>query len=97
MNSVHKQAVYLWCGLTLALSLFFVNTQIFIRPLKPLPMDQLEWIFALLGLITFTFGVLFFKGYMALNKASWKKMNPTQRGQGILSWPMSFSGFFLNL
>ena len=82
--STRRQALYLWVGLNLSLTLFFVQSQMFFVKANPLPTSQLEWVFTGLGLITFLLGFLFFKNYMALRKKQVLLMPEKDRKQTIL-------------
>ena len=79
-----KQALYLWSGLSLALTLFFVQSQIVFVKADPLPSSKLEWVFSGLGLITFLIGVLFYKNYLALRKRALLRMPLKDRKQSVL-------------
>lgn len=84
MISTRKQALYLWAGLCLSMTLFFVQSQIVFVKQDPLPSSQLEWIISVLGVITFLLGLFFFKNYMALRKSRILKMPLKDRKQSVL-------------
>lgn len=84
MDSTRRTALYLWIGLSLSLTLFFVQSQMFFVKAKPLPSSQLEWIFSGLGILTFLFGFFFFKNYTALRREKIKRMPPAERKQSLL-------------
>lgn len=83
-ESTHRQAFYLWVGLSLALTLFFVQSQLIFVKGEPLPTSRLEWVFIFLGVVTFLFGLVFFKNYTALRKKSLLKMPVKDRKQSLL-------------
>lgn len=82
--STRRQALYLWVGLSLSLTLFFVQSQMFFVNANPLPTSQLEWIFTGLGVVTFLMGFFFFKNYMALRKKQLLLMPEKERKQTLL-------------
>ncbi len=84
LKSTRKQALYLWVGLGLSMSLFYVQSQIVFVKSEPLPSSSLEWVVSILGLLTFTLGMLFFKNYMALRKNRILKMPLKDRKQSVL-------------
>ncbi len=79
-----KQALYLWTGLNLALTLFFIQSQMFFVRSRPLPHSRLEWFFSGLGFITFLFGLLFFKYYTKLRTKRFLMMSFEERKQSLL-------------
>lgn len=84
VKSTQRQAFYLWVGLSLSLTLFFVQSQLIFVKGDPLPTSRLEWVFIGLGVSTFLLGVFFFKNYMALRKKSLLKMPMKDRKQTLL-------------
>ncbi len=80
-----RQALYLWSGLSLALTLFFVQSQMFFVKTSPLPSSDLEWYFIGLGIITFLFGFLFFKNYTKLREKKILRMPYPDRKQTLLN------------
>ncbi len=84
LESTRKQALYLWAGLCLSMTLFYVQSQIVFVNRSPLPSSNLEWIVSVLGVITFVLGLLFFKNYMALRKNRILKMPLKDRKQSVL-------------
>lgn len=83
-QSTQRQALYLWSGLLLSMTLFFAGTQVaFIRG-EPLPSSQLEWILATLGGVTFVMGLVFYKNYLALRKNRILTMALNDRKQSLL-------------
>jgi F0F1-type ATP synthase membrane subunit c/vacuolar-type H+-ATPase subunit K len=84
LESTRKQALYLWAGLCLSMTLFYVQSQIVFIKRSPLPSSRLEWMISFLGLITFVLGLLFFKNYMALRKSRILKMPLRDRKQSVL-------------
>lgn len=79
-----RQATYLWTGLSLSMTLFFVQGQIVFVKGKPLPSSNLEYVISALGAVTFLIGFFFFKNYMALQKKRLAKMPFKERKQSIL-------------
>jgi predicted transporter len=84
VNSTCKQALYLWAGLCLSMTLFYVQSQIVFVKRDPLPSSQLEWVMTLLGILTFTMGLLFFRNYMALRQNRIMRMPYKDRKQSLL-------------
>lgn len=84
LDGTHRQALYLWVGLSLSLTLFFVQSQMFFVKASPLPSSHLEWYFIGLGIITFVFGILFFQNYLRLRLQQLKRSPFNQRKQTIL-------------
>lgn len=84
INETRRQALYLWVGLNLSLTLFFVQSQMFFVTASPLPTSSLEWVFSGLGLITFVFGFVFFKNYTSLRRLRLMKMPFAERKQSLL-------------
>lgn len=84
LSSTRRQALYLWAGLSLALTLFFVQSQMFFVKGSPLPSSQLEWVFAALGIVTFVMGYLFYRNYTALRKNRILRMPFKDRKQSLL-------------
>ena len=84
VRSTWRQALYLWVGLSLALTLFFVQSQMFFINSKPAPNSKIEWLFWGLGLVTFLFGLLFFKYYTRFRKKRLDWMPPEERKQTLL-------------
>jgi len=84
LNGARKQALYLWSGLCLTMTLFFVQSQLVFVKRDPLPSSQLEWIISVLGVVTFLLGFFFFKNYMALRKSRILKMPFKDRKQSLL-------------
>ncbi len=82
--STQRQALYLWVGLGLAMTLFFAGTQVAFIKSKPLPTSNLEWFFTAIGLITFLLGLGFYKNYLALRKNRILKMPFADRKQSLL-------------
>jgi branched-subunit amino acid transport protein len=82
--STYRQALYLWVGLSLSLTLFFVQSQIVFIKASPLPTSKLEWIILVIGIVTFIFGLLFFKNYLSLRRNKILKMPFSERKQNIL-------------
>lgn len=83
-EGTRRQALYLWIGLSLSLTLFFVQSQMFYVSANPLPSSKLEWVFTILGLFTFLLGHFFFKNYMALRKPQLVKASEKDKKQTIL-------------
>jgi F0F1-type ATP synthase membrane subunit c/vacuolar-type H+-ATPase subunit K len=83
-KSTQKQALYLWAGLSLALTLFFVQSQLVFVRTEPLPSSSLEWVFSGMGVATFLLGLVFFKNYLALRKKALLRMPFKDRKQSIL-------------
>ena len=83
-ESTQRQAFFLWIGLSLALTLFFVQSQMVFVKGEPLPTSRLEWVFIFLGLVTFLLGYFFFRNYTALRKKSLLKMPMKDRKQSLL-------------
>ena len=79
-----RQALYLWTGLNLALTLFFVQSQMFFVRSKPLPHSGLEWFFSGLGLLTFLFGLFFFKYFTKFRIKKILMMTFEERKQSLL-------------
>ena len=84
VKETYRQALYLWGGLCLALTLFFVQSQVVFVKGKPLPTSQLEYVFSGLGVVTFLMGYFFFNNYTSLRKNYLMKMPVDQRKQNIL-------------
>ncbi len=84
LQSTYRQALYLWIGLSLSLTLFFVQSQLVFVKGKPLPTSQLEWVFTGLGAVTFLMGLVFFKYYLAIRKSRILRMPVNDRKQTIL-------------
>lgn len=84
IETTRRQALYLWAGLSLALTLFYVQSQIIFVKGDPLPTSQLEWIFACLGAATFLMGYFFFKNYTKLRKPKLMRMPFKDRKQSLL-------------
>lgn len=84
IKSTRKQALYLWAGLSLSLSLFYVQSQVVFIKSEPVPSSQLEWVFSVLGVVTFLFGFVFFKNYTALRQKKILKLPYPDRKQMIL-------------
>lgn len=84
IQSTKKQALYLWVGLNLSLTLFFVQSQMFFVKGNPLPSTQLEWIFIIMGLLTFIFAYLFYSFYTKARKNQIRQMPEAQRKQSLL-------------
>lgn len=84
LTSTKRQAFYLWCGLSLALTLFCVQSQIIFVKSKPIPSSNLEWVLTGLGVATFLMGFFFFKNYTALRKSQIMRMPFKDRKQTIL-------------
>lgn len=84
IESTRRQALYLWVGLSLSLSLFFVQSQMFFIKAKPLPTSGLEWVFIGLGIVTFALGYFFFKYYTQLRKEGLMKLPLNDRKQSLL-------------
>lgn len=85
IESTRRQALYLWVGLSLSLTLFFVQSQMFFVKANPLPTSKLEWIFTGLGLLTFLLGYFFFKYYTEIRKPRLLKMPFNDRKQSLLT------------
>ncbi len=84
LDSTRKQALYLWAGLCLSMTLFYVQSQIVFVKTEPLPSSRLEWIISILGVITFILGWVFFKNYIAIRKNRILKMPLRDRKQSLL-------------
>ena len=84
VRSTWRQALYLWVGLSLALTLFFVQSQMFFINSKPAPSSKIEWFFWGLGFVTFLFGLLFFQYYTRFRKKRLDWMPPEERKQTLL-------------
>ena len=84
IGETHRQALYLWAGLCLALTLFFVQSQIVFVKGEPAPTAQTEWVFSGVGIVTFLMGLLFFRNYTGLRRLQWLKMPFAQRKQNLL-------------
>ncbi|MEM7645444.1 MAG: hypothetical protein AAF203_00930 [Pseudomonadota bacterium] len=82
--STSKQALYLWAGLSLSLTLFFVQSQLVFVKANPLPSSQLEWVLSVLGFLTFLMGYFFFDKYTGLRKKQILKMPFEDRKQSVL-------------
>lgn len=82
--STRKQALYLWAGLGLSMTLFFVQAQVVFVKREPLPSSKVEWALTGLGVATFLMGYFFFKNYMAIRKNRILKMPYKDRKQSIL-------------
>ncbi len=84
IHATQRQALYLWSGLSLALTLFFVQSQMFFVKADPLPSSSFEWYLIGLGVLTFLFGFLFFKNYTQLRKKRILRMPYNDRKQTLL-------------
>lgn len=84
IHSTQKQALYLWGGLCLSLTLFYVQSQLVFVQSNPLPTSNLEWVLSLLGLVTFLMGHFFFNNYTRLRKDKFSRMSFAERKQGLL-------------
>ncbi|MCB0379103.1 MAG: hypothetical protein KDD33_11480 [Bdellovibrionales bacterium] len=84
VQSTKTQALYLWIGLCLALTLFFVQSQMFFVKTDPLPSQSLEWVFAFLGLVTFLFGYFFYRAYISLRRKQIMQLTLPDRKQSVL-------------
>jgi len=84
VQSTRRSALYLWSGLSLALTLFFVQSQLVFVKREPLPTQQIEWMMVGLGVITFLFGLFFFQNYTKLRRTQLMKMPFAERKQTIL-------------
>ncbi len=84
IQSTWRQALYLWVGLNLSLTLFFIQSQVFFMNSGPFPHFRLEWIFSVLGFTTFLFGLLFFKYFTTLRMKKLRMMTPEERKQSLL-------------
>ena len=79
-----RKALYLWSGLSLCLTLFFVQSQMFFIRSKPLPYSRLEWVFSVLGVMTFFFGLTFFKFFTKLRIKKFRLMTAVEVQQSLL-------------
>jgi hypothetical protein len=84
LQKTRKVAIYLWSGLSLALTLFFVQSQIVFVKTDPLPSQKAEWGLVGLGILTFLFGFFFFKNYTSLRRDQLLRMPLEQRKQSLL-------------
>jgi FtsH-binding integral membrane protein len=84
LQKTRKVAIYLWSGLSLALTLFFVQSQIVFVTTDPLPSQKAEWGLVGLGILTFLFGFFFFKNYTSLRRDQLLRMPLEQRKQSLL-------------
>ena len=84
IESTKRQALYLWVGLSLSLTLFFVQSQMFFVKGTPLPSSGLEWVFIMMGFVTFIFAYLFYNLYTRARKSQILKMPMKQRKQSLL-------------
>lgn len=84
IQSTRRSALYLWSGLSLALTLFFVQSQLVFVKREPLPTQQIEWMMVGLGVVTFLFGLVFFKNYTRLRRTQLMKMPFAERKQTLL-------------
>ncbi len=66
------------------MTLFYVQSQLVFVKRDPLPSSRLEWMVTVLGVITFIFGFVFFKNYMALRKKRILRMPLKDRKQSVL-------------
>lgn len=85
IDGTRRQALYLWIGLSLTLTLFFVQSQRFFVKGKPLPTEGIEWTFTAIGCVTFIFGLVFFKNYTKLRRKQIEKIPFSDRKQIILT------------
>ena len=84
LKSTRRQALYLWSGLSLSMTLFFVQSQVVFVRREPMPSSRLEWVFTALGAVTFLLGFFFFKNYTKLRKKRFLKMPLKDRKQSLL-------------
>lgn len=84
IDNTRRQALFLWGGLSLTLTLFFVQSQRFFVKGDPLPTARIEWIFIAMGLVTFLFGYFFFSNYTKLRKDKIARMPVNERKQSLL-------------
>lgn len=84
IEETRRQALYLWIGLSLSLTLFFVQSQRFFVKSDPLPTSGIEWVFTIMGVLTFLIGFVFFKNYTTLRKERISKMLNSEKKQTLL-------------
>lgn len=84
LESTRRSALYLWAGLSLALTLFFVQSQVVFIKGEALPTQRIEWALVLLGLVTFLFGFMFFRNYTRVRRQALLTMSWPERRQTLL-------------
>ena len=89
-KETHRMALYMWFGLLLAMTLFFVQGQLVFITEEPRPSSKMEWMLVGLGLITFYFwSALFSQLYRCAKKRN--LVGESQRSQAISLDRLCFS------
>jgi|GEM_PF-2277857 len=84
LKATGRQALYLWTGMLLAMTLFYTQSQIVFVKGEPIPASAFEWPLVFLGAITFLLGLFFFKNYTKARKRALESAPYSDRKQTLL-------------
>ena len=82
--STRRSALYLWVGLVLAMTLFYVQSQTVFIHSSPVAFVAFEWTLVILGFLTFLFGYYFFDKYVEIRKKALLQAQFKDRKQTLL-------------
>ena len=84
LQSTKKPALYIWVGLLLAMTLFYVQSQTVFIHSSPVSFSTFEWVLVALGIATFLFGYFFFDKYTGPRKKALLQADLKDRKQSLL-------------
>lgn len=84
VDMTKRRALYLWLGFLLAMTLFYVQSQVVFVHGPPRPVYTAAVVLSLVGLLTYGFARLFFKYYTKNKREEWRRLQSKDRLQQIL-------------